>query len=114
MLGSDCPREGIGAGEKEGEEHARKRGKATLEDKTEHISMSDETWKPTEPGVDGSKAKFVHVESAAVNLMKEVKKDRDGIRKELKKCKRREAASTAQRQFTAEWHSRTPVGSAEG
>ncbi|KOM28353.1 hypothetical protein LR48_Vigan530s000500 [Vigna angularis] len=49
-----------------------------------------------------------------VNLMKEVKKDRDGIRKELKKCKRREAASTAQRQLTTERHSRTPVGSAEG
>ncbi|KOM43100.1 hypothetical protein LR48_Vigan05g070400 [Vigna angularis] len=43
-----------------------------------------------------------------VNLMKEVKKDGDGIRKELKKCKRREAASTAQRQFTAERHSRPP------
>ncbi|KOM57429.1 hypothetical protein LR48_Vigan11g046200 [Vigna angularis] len=51
---------------------------------------------------------------SVVNLMKEVKKDKDGIRKELKKCKRREAASTAQRQFTAERHSRTPVGFAEG
>ncbi|KOM26746.1 hypothetical protein LR48_Vigan312s000700 [Vigna angularis] len=30
-------------------------------------------------------------EGFKVNLMKEVKKDRDGIRKELKKCKRREA-----------------------
>ncbi|KOM37489.1 hypothetical protein LR48_Vigan03g087100 [Vigna angularis] len=49
-----------------------------------------------------------------MNLLKEVKKDRDGIRKELKKCKRREAASTVQRQFTAERHSITPVGSAEG
>ncbi|KOM41073.1 hypothetical protein LR48_Vigan04g127100 [Vigna angularis] len=39
-----------------------------------------------------------------VNLMKEVKKDIDGIRKELKKCKRREAASTAQRQFIVERH----------
>ncbi|KOM47503.1 hypothetical protein LR48_Vigan07g120700 [Vigna angularis] len=52
-------------------------------------------------------------QSFKVNLMKEVKKDRDGIRKELKKCKRREAVSTAQRQFTAERHSRTPVGSVE-
>ncbi|KOM55893.1 hypothetical protein LR48_Vigan10g178500 [Vigna angularis] len=34
-----------------------------------------------------------------VNLVKEVKKDRAGIRKELKKCKRREAASTAQRLY---------------
>ncbi|KOM47387.1 hypothetical protein LR48_Vigan07g109100 [Vigna angularis] len=53
-------------------------------------------------------------EGFKVNLMKEVKKDRDGIRKELKKCKRRVAATTAQRQFTVERHSRTPVGSAEG
>ncbi|KOM37668.1 hypothetical protein LR48_Vigan03g105000 [Vigna angularis] len=30
-----------------------------------------------------------------VNLMKEVEKDRDGIRKELKKCKRRKTVSTA-------------------
>ncbi|KOM56020.1 hypothetical protein LR48_Vigan10g191200 [Vigna angularis] len=34
-----------------------------------------------------------------MNLMKEVKWDRDGIRKGHKKCKRREAASTAQRQL---------------
>ncbi|KOM57574.1 hypothetical protein LR48_Vigan11g060700 [Vigna angularis] len=49
-----------------------------------------------------------------VNLMKEVKKDRDGIRKELKKCKRRKFVSTAQRRFTAERHSGTHVGSVEG
>ncbi|KOM40819.1 hypothetical protein LR48_Vigan04g101700 [Vigna angularis] len=34
-----------------------------------------------------------------MNLMKEVKWDEDGIRKGHKKCKRREAASTAQRQL---------------
>ncbi|KOM54825.1 hypothetical protein LR48_Vigan10g071700 [Vigna angularis] len=55
-----------------------------------------------------------HWSGFKVNLMKEVKKDKDGIRKELKNCKRREAASTAQRQFIAERHSRTHVGSAEG
>ncbi|KOM45572.1 hypothetical protein LR48_Vigan06g087800 [Vigna angularis] len=49
-----------------------------------------------------------------MNLMKEVKKDRDGIRKELKKWKRRKTVSTAQRQFTTERHSGTHVGSAEG
>ncbi|KOM55906.1 hypothetical protein LR48_Vigan10g179800 [Vigna angularis] len=49
-----------------------------------------------------------------VNLVKEVKKDRDGIRKELKKCKRREAISTAQRQFTAERHNEHPLAPLRG
>ncbi|KOM50047.1 hypothetical protein LR48_Vigan08g087400 [Vigna angularis] len=49
-----------------------------------------------------------------MNLMKEVKKDRDGIRKELEKCKRGEAVSTAQRQFTVEQYSGTHIGSNEG
>ncbi|KOM26079.1 hypothetical protein LR48_Vigan226s000800 [Vigna angularis] len=67
-----------------------------------------------EENIDEKDCTNVRKISFKVILMKEVKKDRDGIRKELKKCKRREAASTAQRHFTAERHLRTPVGSAEG
>ncbi|KOM57651.1 hypothetical protein LR48_Vigan11g068400 [Vigna angularis] len=40
---------------------------------------------------------FDCVQDFEMNLMKEVKWDRDGIRKGHKKCKRREAASTAHR-----------------
>ncbi|KOM27038.1 hypothetical protein LR48_Vigan375s000800 [Vigna angularis] len=48
-----------------------------------------------------------------VNLVKAVKKDKNGIRKDIKKCKRR-SRNYRSEQFIAERHAKTHVGSAEG
>lgn len=41
--------------------------------------MPNETWKPTEPGVEGSKAKSVHVESAVMSKQLVVKADSSSV-----------------------------------
>ncbi|KOM26086.1 hypothetical protein LR48_Vigan226s001500 [Vigna angularis] len=49
-----------------------------------------------------------------MNWMKEVKWDKDGIRKGHKKCKRREAASTAQRQLPLSGTFKDPLAPLRG
>ncbi|XP_017420171.1 uncharacterized protein LOC108330176 [Vigna angularis] len=54
----------VTGGKGEGEQ-AKEKGKAAVEDHTEHTSGQDKTWKPAESEAAGSKAKSIHTESAA-------------------------------------------------
>ncbi|KOM57575.1 hypothetical protein LR48_Vigan11g060800 [Vigna angularis] len=58
--------------------------------------------------------KFLKKFSFEMKLMKEVKWDRDGIRKGYKKCKRRETASTAQRQLPLSGTLKDPLAPLRG